>query len=66
MHAFEGQVGSHGGIGGAQNHAFLLHPARWAMDDELREPVGDDEILVGAEAVHEQLIRWAAAEGLRP
>jgi hypothetical protein len=66
VHAFEGQVGSHGGIGGAQNHAFLLHPARWAMDDELREPVGDHEILVGAEAVHEQLIRWAAAEGLRP
>ena len=66
VHAFEGQVGSHGGIGGAQNHAFLLHPSRWAMDDELREPVGDHEILVGAESVHEQLVRWAAAEGLRP
>ena len=49
-----------------RSHAFLLRPARWAMDDELREPVGDDEILVGAEQVHEQLIRWAAAEGLRP
>ena len=61
VHAFEGQVGSHGGIGGAQNHAFLLHPTRWAMDDELREPVGDDEILVGAESVHEQLVRWADA-----
>lgn len=66
VHAFEGQVGSHGGIGGAQNHAFLLHPTRWAMADELREPVGDDEILVGAEAVHEQLLRWADAAGLRP
>ncbi|MEZ0449233.1 alkaline phosphatase family protein [Cellulomonas sp. ICMP 17802] len=66
VHAFEGQVGSHGGIGGAQNHAFLLHPARWEMADELREPVGDDEILVGAEAVHEQLVRWADAAGLRP
>jgi hypothetical protein len=66
VHAFEGQVGSHGGIGGAQNHAFLLHPTRWAMADELREPVGDDEILVGAESVHEQLVRWAEAAGLRP
>ncbi|WP_028049869.1 alkaline phosphatase family protein [Cellulomonas sp. URHD0024] len=66
VHAFEGQVGSHGGIGGAQNHAFLLHPSHWLMDDELREPVGDAEILVGAESVHEQLIRWGAARGLRP
>lgn len=66
VHAFEGQVGSHGGIGGAQNHAFLLHPTRWALSDELREPVGDRELLVGAEAVHEQLIRWADAAGLRP
>ena len=66
VHAFEGQVGSHGGIGGAQNHAFLLHPTRWEMADELREPVGDDEILVGAEMVHEQLVRWADAAGLRP
>lgn len=66
IHAFEGQVGSHGGIGGAQNHAFLLHPTRWALSDELREPVGDHEILVGAESVHEQLVRWADAAGLRP
>jgi len=66
IHAFEGQVGSHGGIGGAQNHAFLLHPTPWTVADELREPVGDDEILVGAEAVHEQLVRWADAAGLRP
>ncbi|KRD41681.1 phosphodiesterase [Cellulomonas sp. Root930] len=66
IHAFEGQVGSHGGIGGAQNHAFLLHPTRWQVADELRESVGDDEILVGAEAVHEQLVRWADAAGLRP
>ncbi|RHA44287.1 alkaline phosphatase family protein [Cellulomonas rhizosphaerae] len=66
VHAFEGQVGSHGGIGGAQNHALLLHPTQWAIDDDLREPVGDDEILVGAESVHVQLVRWAAAAGLRP
>jgi hypothetical protein len=66
VHAFEGQVGSHGGIGGAQNHAFLLHPARWRVADELREQVGEEDVLVGAEAVHEQLVRWADAAGLRP
>ena len=26
IHAFEDQVGSHGGIGGPQNHAILIHP----------------------------------------
>ena len=66
VHAFEGPIGSHGGIGGAQNHAFLLHPADWAVSDELRAPVGDDDRLVGAEAVHDQLVRWADAAGLRP
>ncbi|WP_315098239.1 alkaline phosphatase family protein [uncultured Cellulomonas sp.] len=66
VHAFEGQVGSHGGIGGAQNQAFLLHPTRWPVADELRETVGAERMLVGAEAVHEQLVRWADAAGLRP
>ncbi|HWJ85523.1 MAG TPA: alkaline phosphatase family protein, partial [Cellulomonas sp.] len=66
VHAFEGQVGSHGGIGGAQNHALLLHPTDWPVDDDLRERVGADDLLVGAESVHAQLVRWAAAAGLRP
>ncbi|GEL94292.1 alkaline phosphatase family protein [Cellulomonas composti] len=66
IHAFEGQVGSHGGIGGAQNLALLLHPQEWAVDEDLRTPVGDRDLLVGAEAVHHQLVRWAAAAGLRP
>ncbi|MEN0127854.1 MAG: phage holin family protein [Brevundimonas sp.] len=66
VHAFEGQVGSHGGIGGAQNHALLLHPSDWPIDDDLREPVGSDQILVGAESVHTQLLRWASAAGIRP
>ncbi|WP_456821130.1 alkaline phosphatase family protein [Cellulomonas sp. URHB0016] len=66
VHAFEGQVGSHGGIGGHQNLAFLLHPTEWPVDDDLREEVGDEALLVGAEAVHAQLVQWAAGAGLRP
>ncbi len=65
VHAFEGQVGSHGGIGGHQNSAMLLHPTDWPVDDDLRERVGDDELLVGAEAVHAQLVRWAQRHGVR-
>jgi hypothetical protein len=65
VHAFEEQVGSHGGIGGDQNRALLVHPAGWAVADELREAVGDAAWLVGAEAVHEQLVRWLVAAGLR-
>lgn len=66
VHAFEGQVGSHGGIGGDQNRALLLHPTDWPVDDDLREDVGPLRMLVGAEAVHTQLVRWATAAGLRP
>jgi uncharacterized membrane protein YvlD (DUF360 family) len=49
VHAFEEQVGSHGGLGGPQNRPFLLHPA------ELPLPGGD---LVGAQAVHQVLRGW--------
>ncbi|WP_081861471.1 alkaline phosphatase family protein [Cellulomonas sp. HZM] len=66
VHAFEEQVGSHGGIGGSQNRAMLLHPVGWPVADDLREQVGDEAMLVGAESVHAQLVRWAAAQGLRP
>jgi hypothetical protein len=66
VHAFEGQVGSHGGLGGDQSWAFLLHPASWAIDDEAREPVGDRRVRVGAEAVHDCLEAWLRAAGLRP
>ncbi|WP_233571828.1 phage holin family protein [Cellulomonas triticagri] len=65
VHAFEGQVGSHGGLGGAQNLAVLLHPADLPVDDDLLSAVGDERMPVGADAVHEQLLRWAAALGLR-
>jgi len=52
--AFEELVGSHGGLGGAQSHPFILHP------DELPLP---EEMLIGAEAVHRELRGWLAALG---
>jgi len=54
--AFEELVGSHGGAGGWQTKAFLLYPRDWSA------PVGQ---LVGAPAVHRQLVAWLAAAGLR-
>lgn len=65
VHAFEGQVGSHGGIGGPQNRAMLLHPVDLPLDDDLLDAVGPERMPVGADRVHEQLLRWAAALGLR-
>ncbi|MEU7868912.1 alkaline phosphatase family protein [Dactylosporangium sp. NPDC049140] len=54
--AFEELVGSHGGIGGWQTEAILVHPAEWPMPSaELRGPV----------AVHERLVAWLDELGLR-
>ncbi|OPF81344.1 hypothetical protein VT50_0209710 [Streptomyces antioxidans] len=52
VHAFEEQIGSHGGLGGEQGHPFLLWPAG------LTPPVAAGEELVGAERVHHVLRRW--------
>ncbi|GAB2832169.1 phage holin family protein [Streptomyces daliensis] len=52
VHAFEEQIGSHGGLGGEQNRAFLLSPL------VLSAPA--DGELVGAESVHRVLRRWLA------
>ncbi|MET9883092.1 phage holin family protein [Streptomyces sp. NPDC006430] len=49
VHAFEEQIGSHGGLGGEQGHAFLMWPTH------LSDP---DPELVGAAAVHAVLLRW--------
>jgi uncharacterized membrane protein YvlD (DUF360 family) len=66
VHAFEELVGSHGGLGGAQNRAVLVHPATWPVDEELLDRSVDGEaVLLGAEAVHQQLLRWWRALGLR-
>jgi hypothetical protein len=50
--AFEEQIGSHGGLGGAQARPFLLSPL------EFSPAVADDGELVGAEQVHQVLRRW--------
>ncbi|MFI7336760.1 phage holin family protein [Streptomyces sp. NPDC050085] len=50
--AFEEQIGSHGGLGGAQGRPFLLSPVA------LSEPVAEGCDLVGAEEVHRILRRW--------
>jgi hypothetical protein len=54
--AFEGLVGCHGGLGGWQDRAMLVWPA------ELPPP---PERLVGADAVHRQLVRWLEHLGHR-
>ena len=53
--AFEELVGCHGGIGGWQTEAVLVHPSRWVVDEA---PVGSD-------AVHALLISWLEHLGLR-
>jgi hypothetical protein len=54
--AFEGLVGCHGGLGGWQDRAMIVWPA------ELPAP---DGMLVGADAVHRQLVAWLEHVGHR-
>jgi hypothetical protein len=54
--AFEELVGSHGGLGGWQTDAMLVHPADWEITH------GD---LDGPDAVHRQLVEWLELLGLR-
>ena len=49
--SFEELVGSHGGLGGWQTQAFVLHPAEWTID----------ETLVGATELYDYLWRWRRA-----
>lgn len=51
--AFEPHVGSHGGLGGPQSRAFLLHPAELPAPGEI----------VGAESLHRVLRGWLAHLG---
>jgi len=50
---FEDQIGSHGGLGGWQEDAFILHPAEWPLDG----PV------VGATELHRRLRAWLRGLG---
>ncbi|MFF4833724.1 phage holin family protein [Streptomyces sp. NPDC001315] len=50
--SFEEQIGSHGGLGGAQGSPFLMSPLAFSA------PVDDGAELVGAEHVHRVLRRW--------
>ncbi|NBM21092.1 phage holin family protein [Streptomyces sp. GC420] len=52
VHAFEEQIGSHGGLGGDQSRPFLLHPA------DLSAPVAEGGRLTGAERIHRVLRGW--------
>jgi uncharacterized membrane protein YvlD (DUF360 family) len=54
--AFEGLVGCHGGLGGWQDRAMLVWPS-----DLPRPP----ERLIGADAVHRQLVTWLEHLGHR-
>jgi hypothetical protein len=47
--AFEELVGSHGGLGGWQTEAMLVHPAEWQITQA---------DLDGPDAVHRQLVEW--------
>jgi hypothetical protein len=49
MCCFEDQASHHGGLGGPQNHPFVLHPVSL--------PTGDEPI-VGAESLHRVLRSW--------
>jgi hypothetical protein len=53
--AFEELIGSHGGLGGPQTEAFILHPAEWELDEE---------IPVGAPAIYRNLRRWLSEIGI--
>jgi hypothetical protein len=64
VHAFEELVGSHGGLGGWQNLALLVHPADWPVDDDLLDTsVPGERLLVGSVSVHRQLVRWLERSG---
>jgi hypothetical protein len=54
--AYEELVGNHGGLGGWQTQAVLVHPAAWPVDEAP---------LRGADAVHRQLVSWLRHVGQR-
>ncbi|GGI07839.1 alkaline phosphatase family protein [Isoptericola cucumis] len=65
VHAFEGLVGSHGGLGGDQSEAVLVHPVELVVPDGERQDVDGSRMLVGAESVHRRMVAWLDGLGLR-
>lgn len=60
IHAFEYQVGSHGGLGGPQNRAIFIHPTRLPMDEALARA---DGWVYGAGPLHRQVESWRRTQG---
>jgi hypothetical protein len=60
--AFEELVGCHGGLGGWQTQAMLVHPAGWTVDADLTDRHGR---IYGAPNVHRQFVRWLERLGHR-
>ncbi|MFF4230467.1 phage holin family protein [Streptomyces sp. NPDC001820] len=61
VHAFEEQIGSHGGLGGEQSQPFLLSPLDLSSPLSASAPGAPGAAgaeLVGAERVHRVLRRW--------
>ena len=54
--AYEELVGCHGGLGGWQTEAVLVHPSDWPVE---APP------LIGADAVYRQLVSWLEQAGQR-
>jgi len=50
--SFEDQIGTHGGLGGIQSNAFILHPAEWGIEGRT----------LGAVALHKQIRRWLPSD----
>ncbi|MBW8172032.1 hypothetical protein K0651_03095 [Ornithinimicrobium sp. Arc0846-15] len=64
IHAFEGQVGSHGGIGAGQNFGILMHPTTLPADGDLL--TDDDEmghVFASPVDIHRQFLRWRRKQG---
>jgi hypothetical protein len=60
--AFEELVGCHGGLGGWQTQAMIVHPTQWSIDEEFADPEGR---LWGAPNVYRQFVRWLEQLGHR-
>jgi hypothetical protein len=61
VYAFEELVGNHGGIGGWQTEAMLLHPSELRIDKKFYE----DGALYDSTTIHTIFINWLADAGQR-